>query len=123
VYVNVEGVEADQNPGVVYGVCVNLPDDQDPGTADQFHVGNLSFFGVELASDVKRDHRGGPGLRYAFDISGLVRQLRDEGRWDPAHVTVTFSPLSEPEDEPEVEEGEGAARPSVKIGRVGIYYQ
>jgi hypothetical protein len=29
-------------------------------------------------------------------------------------VTVTFSPLSEPEGEP---------GPSVKIGRVGIYYQ
>ena len=61
-----------------------------------------------------RDHRGAPGLRYAFDISELVKRLKDEGRWDAGQVTVTFSPLSEPEGEP---------GPSVKIGRVGIYYQ
>ena len=121
VYVNVEGVEADENPGVVYGVYVNLPDDQDAATADRFHVGNLSFFGVELASDVDRDHRGGPGLRYAFDISELVKRLREDDRWDPGQVTVTFSPLGAPEDEPVVEQAEGA--PAVKIGRVGIYYQ
>jgi tyrosinase len=121
VYVNVEGVEADENPGVVYGVYVNLPDDQDPDTADRFHIGNLSFFGVELAGDVDRDHRGGPGLRYAFDISELVTRLRDEDRWNPEQVTVTFSPLGGSGDEPAAEQAEGA--PSVKIGRVGIYYQ
>ena len=121
VYVNVEGVEADQNPGVVYGVYVNLPDDQDPDTADRFQVGNLSFFGVELASDVERDHRGGPGLRYAFDITELVKRLREEDRWNPEQVTVTFSPLGAPEDEPAAELTEGG--PAVKIGRVGIYYQ
>jgi hypothetical protein len=36
-------------------------------------------------------------------------------------VTVTFSPFGAPEDEPAAERAEGG--PSVKIGRVGIYYQ
>ena len=83
VFVNVEGIEGDENPGLSYAVYVNLPDDEDPDTAERYHVGNLSFFGIERARDTERDHPGGHGLRYAFDITELAKALREEGRWDP----------------------------------------
>ena len=122
IYLNVEGIEGDENPGLSYGVFINLPDDEDvDAEPESHHVGNVSFFGIERARDVERDHPGGHGLRYAFDITDLVRQLRDEGRWDPEQVQVTFSPVrvQTPEGEPEAEAAEG--EPTVRIGRVGIY--
>lgn len=124
VYVNVEGIQGEENPGLSYAVYVNLPDDEDPSTAQGYHVGNVSFFGIELAGDVDQDHPGGHGLRYAFDITDLVNELREQGRWDPDRVTITFSPLRPlppPGEEDAAEPAESV--PPVRIGRVGIYYQ
>jgi tyrosinase len=124
VYVNVEGIKGKQNPGLSYAVYVNLPDDQDPDTAERHHVGNLSFFGIERAQDVDVDHPGGHGLRYVFDITELANELRQQGHWDPAQVTVSFDPIG-PQPPPGQAEAAGAAAavPPVQIGRVGIYYQ
>jgi hypothetical protein len=71
VFLNLEDIQADENPGVSYAVFVNLPDDVDL-TDDTFYVGNVALFGVEMARDLDRDHPGGHGLRYAFDITDLV---------------------------------------------------
>ena len=103
VYLNIEDVEGDENPGASYAVQLN-----------GHHVGNVSFFGIELAQNVESDHTGGRGLRFAFDITGLVERLTEEGSWDPQQVQVTFSPLRATA---------GLSAPSVRIGRVGIYYQ
>ena len=122
VYVNVEGIEGEANPGLTYAVYVNLPDDEDPETSERHHVGNLSFFGIERSRDVDRDHPGGHGLRYAFDITGLARELHEQGRWDSAAVTVTFHPVRPLPPEGAAAEPEPAG-PPVRIGRVGIYVQ
>jgi tyrosinase len=124
VYLNLEGIEGERNPGLSYAVYVNLPDDDDPDRDPERHyVGNVAFFGVELARDVDRDDHGGHGLRYAFDITGLVDELRAQNRWDPEQMKVTFSPLR-------VRPPPGAAparaaepAPPVRIGRVSLYYQ
>ena len=114
VYLNVEEVEGEQSPGASYAVYLNLPDDTDADTdPEAYHVGNVSFFGIELAQDVDNDHTGGRGLRFAFDITTLVERLTEEGSWDPQQVRVTFTPLRPTEGE----------APPVRIGRVGIYYQ
>jgi tyrosinase len=124
VYVNVEGIQGERNPGLSYAVYVNLPDDEDPSTAERHHVGNLSFFGIERAEDVEVDHPGGHGLRYVFDITELANSLREQGRWDPAQATVTFEPIR-----PLAPPGRAAApEPAESLppgtgGRVGIYYQ
>jgi tyrosinase len=124
VYVNVEGIRGERNPGLSYAVYVNLPDDQDPGTAERHHVGNLSFFGIERAEDVGADHPGGHGLRYVFDITELAGELRERGRWDPAEVSVTFEPIRPlPPPGAGGEAPPAADLPPVQIGRVGIYYQ
>lgn len=124
VYLNVEGVVGDENPGLSYAVHVNLPDDADERTRDSYHVGNVSFFGIELTQNVETDHPAGPGLRFAFDMTELVRQLREQGRWDPERVTVSFTPM-QPEPAPGEEDASEPVEslPPVTIGRVGIYYQ
>ena len=132
VFLNLEGIEGESNPGTVYAVYVDLPDDDDEDTDPEAHyVGTINFFGIETAGDVDRDHPGGPGLHFAFDVTELVDELRDQGAWDPSQMTVTFAPLqpSPPPGGPalgaEVAGTEAAAEPPppVRIGRVSVYYQ
>jgi tyrosinase len=136
VYLNIEGIEGEANPGTVYAVYVDLPDDDDEDTDPETHyVGTINFFGIEEAGDLDSDHPGGPGLRFAFDVTELVDELRDQGIWDPSQMTVTFAPLqpSPPPGGPalaaeaaEVAAGDEEAPsppPPVRVGRVSIYYQ
>jgi tyrosinase len=129
VYVNIEDVRAPVNPGVSYAVYVTVPDDDDDPTNDVHHIGNVSFFGIELTADPARAHPG--GLRIAFDITELYTDLRDRGLWSD-RVRVTFAPLgleAPPDDESdgtdEVDDpAHVPAQPlPVRIGRVSVFVQ
>ena len=121
VFLNLEDIQADENPGVSYAVFVNLPDDVDL-TDDTFYVGNVALFGVEMARDLDRDHPGGHGLRYAFDITDLVARLRAEGRWDESRLTVTLAPLTPPPLAGLAPASTADLAP-VTVGRVSVYLQ
>jgi tyrosinase len=125
VYLNVEDIRADENPGVSYAVYVNAPDQDDDPTDDTHYAGNITFFGIEVAQDLDRDHPGGHGgMRFAFDITDIYTRLRDAGLWDESQITVTFRPVSvlpPPGAGPSSAEPEEA--PPVRIGRVSIFYQ
>jgi Common central domain of tyrosinase/Polyphenol oxidase middle domain len=123
VLVSVDDIEAEVNPGVVYGVYLNLPDD---GDRDQHRIGNVSLFGIEKMNDPDARHEGAPGFRHLFDATQVVGKLSEEGRWDPADVRVTFEPIGvlPPPGEEETWEDETTeelAIPPVKIGRVSIF--
>jgi tyrosinase len=122
VYLNVEDVQGERNPGVVYAVYANVPDDDDDPTNDAHYVGNISFFGIELTQDLDRDHPG--GLRYAFDITDLYNRLREQGRWNEEEVKVTFAPLLPPGGAgPAAAEPRAEETPPVSVGRVSLFYQ
>lgn len=131
VYLVVEDVEADTNPGIVYAIFANVPDDDDDPTNDAHYVGNLSLFGIESSRDLDQDHAG--GLRFAFDITDLYTELRGQGRWNEEQVTVTFEPLglvpagdaeaAEADLELDVAEDEEEVVPPVTVGRVSLFYQ
>jgi tyrosinase len=132
VFLYLDDITGDENPGVVYAVYANVPDDDDDPTNDAHYVGTLSFFGIEDLRDLDQDHAG--GLRVAYDITDLYTRLRDQGRWNERQVTVTFEPLelvpaagAEPgggelelEEEAEVED---EAVPPVTVGRVSLFLQ
>jgi tyrosinase len=132
VYLNVEDIVGERNPGLVYAVYVTVPGDDGDPTDDQHHVGNVSFFGIEQTGDLDQDHPG--GLRFAFDATELYTRLREQGLWSD-QVQVNFVPLGlEPPaaDEPGADEagfdeepGEAAGGevPPVRVGRVSVYYQ
>lgn len=120
VYLNVDNIEAERNPGGNYGVYINLPDEDDDPTNDEFHVGNISFFGIEYAHDADEDTPGGPGMRFAFDITDLVEELREQNRWDPERVKVTFAPLR---PGPPRRRGKEVEPTPVSIGRVSFFVQ
>ncbi|MDQ3722655.1 MAG: tyrosinase family protein [Actinomycetota bacterium] len=127
VYLAVEGIEGDTQPGITYSVYVNLPDDDDPDAdPETFYVGNLSFFGIERVGKVDSDRPGGHGLRHSFDITDIVEELDELDRWNPDEVKVTFSPVGQPtagrRSRGAGAEAEAETAP-VKLGRVGLYIQ
>ena len=127
-FVDVEDIEAERNPGTIYGVYVNLPDDPTPQDLEEHHVGNISLFGVERARDPRGDAHG-HGLKVSMEVTDLLDRLAAEGKWtDGQQLDVTFRPieLEAPEDQPDVagEIAAATAHPDgpVTIGRVSVHY-
>lgn len=123
IVLHLEDIEAKENPGSVYGVYVNLPQNADEQQLDSHHVGNLSFFGIEQAQEPSGD-RPPHGVRSSMDITDVARSLEAQGEWDGRHVHVSLRPLG-------LEAAEGADAPPpipmhedlpVKVGRVSISY-
>jgi tyrosinase-like protein/polyphenol oxidase-like protein len=126
IYLSVEDIEADQNPGTVYGIYVNLPDGASPEVAESHHAGNVSFFGVERARNPRGDEQA-HSLRVMQDITELAAALAARGEWDGTHVNVTFRPFGLiPPDRPDLAHAlpdeTTSSDPPVTIGRVSILY-
>lgn len=127
VYLNVEDIRAEGNPGLSYAVYINVPAEGpgDDPMDDPHFAGTITFFGIELSQDLERDHPGGHvGMRHALDITDVYTRLRDAGQWDEDQITVTFEPadvLPPPGAGPAAAEPEET--PPVTFGRVSIFYQ
>jgi tyrosinase len=127
IYLSVEDIDAERNPGTVYGIYVNLPEDASPEVAERHHAGNVSFFGVEAARKPAGDAPA-HSLRVTTEITELVHELTARGEWDGQHVTVTFRPFGLiPPDDAErsahaLPESMPSTDPPVTIGRVSISY-
>jgi tyrosinase len=118
VYLNVEDVEGEANPGLLYGVYVNLPEDERPDPDSPHFVGVLPFFGIESTAPEDADEEAPHRLRYVFDITDTVAELVARGRWTPDQLHVTFAPVGvEPETSLE------KAPPPVQIGRVSLFVE
>lgn len=140
IILNLEDIEAEANPGTVYGVFVDLPPGAPEDVAELHHVGNLSLFGIERAQHPRGDEPP-HGFRVSFDITELAGTLTRQGRWDTEQVEVTLEPLSllapegteEGDDEtepapadvgPDDEDADDrGAIPPVTVGRVSVYYE
>ena len=122
----VEDIEAERNPGTVYGIYLNLPADASADVAEAHHAGNVSFFGVERARNPRGDEPA-HSLRVVHDITELTQTLAAQGEWDGKQVEVTFRPFGLiPPDRPELghalPETVTDNDPPVTIGRVAIFY-
>lgn len=101
-------IEGDENPGVVYGVYVDLPDAPSDADLESHRVGLVSLFGIEHS-------RGGRGaaaqpLRYLFDVTGRVA-----GAGEALRVSLLPVPgLERP--------ARGAApAPTVRVGTIAVH--
>ncbi len=125
VYLNVEDIEGERNPGTVYGIYADLPAAASTELEEAHHVGNLSFFGIEGASNPGGDEHA-HGLRVAMDISTLAHEMAAEDRWAGKALTVSFRPFAlTPPEVPDPEDLVAAPAgddPPVRIGRVSVFY-
>lgn len=118
-YLSIENIEGDRNPGLLYGVFVNLPEGESPQYENPHYAGALSFFGIESTGSEGQGGDEAPHpLRYDFDITPIVEKLKQEGRWDPDHLDVTFSAIEAPDEEIAQHD-----IPPVQIGRVSLYVE
>jgi tyrosinase len=133
-FLDVEDVDADTNPGTVYGVYVNLPDDPSADDLAAHHVGNVSLFGVERAKNPRGDEHA-HSLRYSMEITDVLDQMADDGSWtDGQQLDVTFRPVTlqapaDPDGDPEHDDarvrrmaGPAHADSPITIGRVSVHY-
>ena len=130
VVLDIENIEAERNPGTVYGVYVNLPESPSPDDLAAHHVGNISLFGIERVNDPPGDGHGHGGMRVAVDITDLVARLTKQGAWNDDDIQVTFRPigLELADDAPEDDAARGEVGRTrihedlpVSIGRVSIH--
>jgi tyrosinase len=121
VYLNVEDVEGEDNPGLLYGVYLNLPPGETPDPDDSHFVGLLSFFGIESAppgEGSEKDDEAPHRLRYVFDVTDTVADLTARDHWNPDELHVTFAPVGvDAERQPE------QPPPPVRIGRVSLFVE
>jgi tyrosinase len=111
VYLKVENIVGTELTAPNYLVHVDVPPGEDPTEYEDRLAGQVPMFGVRESSRPDDEH-GGSGLTFSFDITGVVRRLRDTGEWDPERLRVTFTP----DDAGEEKEGD------VSVGRVSLFY-
>lgn len=107
IFLVVEDVTGEANPGISYAVYLGEPSD------DSHLAGLISFFGIEGTTQ-------GHPLGYAFDVTDIVRALRDDDAWDPTDVHVVFEPVGPVHDDGHSEVEDTAP---VDVGTVSIVYQ
>ncbi|MGH2917803.1 MAG: tyrosinase family protein [Solirubrobacteraceae bacterium] len=117
-YLNIEDIEGDVTPGLVYGVYVNLPEGEEPDEESPHLAGTVSFFGIENTRPDDDKEEAPHQLRYTFDITAIVDALKEQRDWDPEKLRVTFSPV-EGSDEELAE----LDVPPVKVGRVSLFVE
>lgn len=123
-YLNIEDIEGEVNPGSVYGIYLDLPEDASADQLDQHHVGNLSFFGIERARNPREDEHS-HSLRVSIDVGDVLRSLGGGEAWDGSQVDVTLRPLTlipaEGQREALARQQETPEEdPPIQIGRVSL---
>jgi hypothetical protein len=111
-YLELSDIEGTVNPGVVYGVYVDLPVDAGDAEREQRRVGLVSFFGVEHSTSA--GSAAPQQLRYNFDITELMEAQRAHG--DPTELQVVLLPIEGMEDD----SAAAAAPPPVRVGTVAV---
>lgn len=122
-YLNIEDIEGEVNPGSVYGVYVNLPEGAGGEQLEAHHVTNVSFFGIERARNPREDEHS-HSLRVSVDVGHLLSALGEGGEWDGKPIDVTFRPLTlgpgEGQSEEHLREQTPGEHVPVHIGRVSL---
>jgi len=119
-YLEIDDIDAESNPGIVYGVYLNLSASPSPTELAQHHVGNVSLFGIERSKNPRGDEHA-HGLHIAMEITEVLDQLVEEGSWtNGLELDVSFVPTSLEQSD---RKSEGAAAaPPVSIGRVSVFF-
>jgi tyrosinase len=110
VYLKVENVMGTELTAPNYLVHVDVPPGEDATEYEDRLAGQIPLFGVRESSRPDEEH-GGSGLTFSFDITGVVRRLRDADEWNPERLRVTFTPDGDRQDEGDV-----------RVGRVSLFY-
>ncbi|MGY2171573.1 tyrosinase family protein [Pseudomonas gingeri] len=110
VFLNLEHIRGNKD-SALFEVYVNLAPEAVPDEHPELHVGTISLFGVEQASQAD-GHNAGNGVSQVLDITEVVDALHLGGIQDLSKLNVRFVPVTPvgPDDK-------------ITIGRVSLYRQ
>jgi tyrosinase len=110
-YLVVRGLKANLQPGTLYHVYLELPDEAAGEHREHYLVGSLNFFDAAGHGD-HGEHAaaggssgGGEGKFYSFDVTDLARELAAAGKLG-AEPSLTVLPGDQPEAEAQPVVGE-----------------
>jgi len=116
-FLDLDDIDAQRNPGVVYGVYVNLPPNPSADDLEGHRIGNLSLFGIERARDSRGD-RTGHTMHLSMEVTDWLDKWAADGRWtDGEHLEITLRPIM-------LDDGDSAPHPDtpVDVGRVSLHF-
>jgi tyrosinase len=124
VYLNVEEIQGEANPGTGYAVYAGVGPDTPAAVRAERRVGNLSFFGIEAAQNPAGDNPPHT-LQSSYPITAIARKLEQAGEWAGHELQVSFEPFTLTATEGaapgDVEAAEHAENP-VELGRLSVFY-
>jgi hypothetical protein len=85
-FLELDDVEAERHPGVVWEVYVGLPENASPDPKRPFYVGNIALFGPGIRNPTRGEFRP---AHFAFPINRAVSAALKAGR---TRLLVTFLP-------------------------------
>ncbi|WP_257388680.1 hypothetical protein, partial [Tahibacter caeni] len=98
VFLVLRGLEAQEQPEVLYEVYLELPEKLVPEKGGEYHVGTFSFFDalkLDHGDGGHAGHHGGEDKFFSFDVTDLVRRL-GAGRTLSDRPSVTIAPAGDP---------------------------
>jgi len=126
IFLDLEDLDAEGNPGNVYAVYLNLPNNTEPQDKLEYHIGNVSLFGIGNFRDASEGHPD-HSLRLSFDITDFLDRQGEDHTWQNGEsIEITFEKqyLGQPNDFPEGEEipaqGNTIDTTPIKIGRISV---
>lgn len=92
IYLVVDDLSTNMQPGVIYGVYLDLPDGVTGEEADKYVAGYINFFHAHAADGSHAGHHKKVG--YSFDVTTLVADLRESNALKQS-PTVSILPSGE----------------------------
>lgn len=100
VVLRMQGLKADETPGVAYNVYLNLPAGRAPeGTGDAHYLGTFSFFGAE-----------GRERTVEIDITDALKRLANASVLNDATLTIVPAGAPSPSAKPQIAQIQITAR-------------
>ncbi len=126
VFLDLEDLDAEDNPGSIYSVYLNLPENSPEDMKPAHHIGNVSLFGVERFQNQNDDHLNHT-FRISIDITDFLEEQAADHTWqDGENIDITFEkqslglPAQSEMSKEAVSEVSTPDTPAIKIGRISL---
>jgi hypothetical protein len=88
VYLEITGLHAVEQPGTLFHLYLDLPEDVTPKPDNAWHVGSINFYNAVPGPDAPKDKPASP---VSIDITGVMRSLRSSQKLTSVN-TITIAP-------------------------------
>jgi hypothetical protein len=92
-YLELTGLQAVKQPGTLFHLYLDLPEDVAPKPGNAWHIGSINFYNAVPGPDAPKDK---PALPTTIDIADVLRNLRSSQKLT-ADSTITIMATHPPE--------------------------